>query len=58
MFKIINVSISTVFVWVGALCSAPAASRLLNVLSVFAIFALLYLELKLPGGRYRFETIL
>ena len=43
---------------VGALFSAPLATRLLNVLSVFAIFALLYLELQLPLGRYCLEPIL
>ena len=39
-------------------CSASISARLLNVLSVFAVFSLLHFEPDLPGGRYRLESVL
>jgi hypothetical protein len=39
-------------------CSASISARLLNVLSVFAVFSLLHFESDLPGGRYCHEPVL
>ena len=39
-------------------CSASISTRLLSVLSVFAVFTLLDFESDLPGGCYLHEPVL
>ena len=46
----------SLYLWEGA--SASVTAHLLNVLSVFAVFALLHFEAQLPGGRDLHESVL